>query len=197
MVESLEDAIFVLCPTAVQPTDFLLHNKNLGDGPYILEWNFKVNGVPVPQPTPEQLAAVTPEQVAEARAAVTRGDAAHAALNSSTPEGIANRTDAGMQWTEINNIKESIRYLLDLMKVSRDQFVTDINARRQGVEFEQKPTEAGAMYDGFVRLSHSKIVGTLLSTIVAGGGDSIPSPTPRLREDGAEADVPPLRQRKS
>lgn len=97
MVVSLEDAIFVHCPTAVRPDDFLLHNKNLGDGPYILEWNFKVNGVPVPQPTPEQLAAVTPEQVAEAKIAAARTAAAHAAIGSFTPEAAANRTDASMQ----------------------------------------------------------------------------------------------------
>ncbi len=167
------DAIFVMHPTAEQPRDFLLQDDGRGAGSYLKEWNFQINGVPVPQPTPEELAAVTPEQVAEAKVAAARTAAAHAAIGSLTPEAAANRTDASMQWTELNNLKEVCRYLLDELQISREKFVGDINTRRGGVKFEQAPPDAGAMYDGLVRIPQSRIVGTLLSAISVGLGDPI------------------------
>ena len=57
-----------------------------------------------------------------------------------------------MQWTELNNVKEVCRYLLDELKISREKFVADISTRREGVKFEQAPPDAGAMYDGLVRV---------------------------------------------
>lgn len=170
---SKADAIFVMHPTAEQPRDFLLQDNGHGDGAYLEYWNLQINGVPVPQPTPEELAAVTPEQVAEAKVAAARTAAAHAAIGSITPEAGANRTNASMLWTELNNLKETCRYLLDELKISREKFVADINARRDGIKFEQDPPEAGVMYDGLVRVSQSKIVGTLLSAISVGLGDPI------------------------
>jgi len=165
---SLQDRLFVLFPDAQQPHDYLTQDDGRGEGPYVKEWHLQV-----PQPTPEQLAAVTQEQVDAAKVAAARTAATHAAILSSTPEGVANRTDASMQWTELNNVKEVCRYLLDELKISREKFVADISTRREGVKFEQAPPDAGAMYDGLVRVPHSKIVGTLLSAISVGLGDPI------------------------
>lgn len=68
----LADAISVLFPAAVPLRDYTLVDD--GSGPRIAAWH-----LPDPQPTPEQLAAVTPEQVDAARKAVAR-DAALSGL---------------------------------------------------------------------------------------------------------------------
>lgn len=57
---TLSDALIVLFPDAEPLTSYTIRDD--GNGPYIAEWN-----LPDPQPTPEQIAAVTDEQVAAAR----------------------------------------------------------------------------------------------------------------------------------
>lgn len=179
VVPALDDQIFVLCPTAQQPRDFLLNNKGLGEGPYIAEWNMQINGVPVPQPTPEELAAVTQEQVDAARMAANRAVATQAALLSTQASDIANRTDAKLQWTAINDHAEAIGYIMAKLGITRDQFVADITARRDawkaavGHDFEQVPTDPGVMFDEQTRLAQSLIVQTLGAAIIEGIGDPI------------------------
>jgi len=170
---SLQDRIFVLQPTAQQPRDFLLQDDGRGQGPYLKEWNFQINGVPVPQPTPEELAAVTQEQVDAARTAVARLAATQAALLSTEAADIANRTDARLQWTAINDHAEILGYLMMKLGITRDQFVTDLTTRRTGITFEQVPTDPGLMFDELTRLAQSMIVKTLGQAIATGVGDPI------------------------
>lgn len=176
---SLQDRIFVLQPTAQQPRDFLLQDDGRGQGPYLKEWNFQINGVPVPQPTPEELAAVTQEQVDAARTAVARLAATQAALLSTEAADIANRTDARLQWTAINDHAEILGYIMVKLGVTREQFVADITARRDawkaavGHDFEQQPTDPGVMFDELTRLAQSLIVQALGAAIIGGVGDPI------------------------
>lgn len=179
MLVSLEDAIFFYHPTAQQPIDFLLHNKNLGEGPYILEWNFKVNGVLVSQPTSEQLAAVTQEQVDALKLSIIQTEASKAALLSTNPVDMANRTDANLQWSRINDEAEITSYILDTIGINKDKFITDITNRRKaflaipGNKFEQTPTDPEVMYNQLVRLPQSYIVNIIIKAIQAGIGDPI------------------------
>lgn len=74
---ALSDALAVLYPTAVPLTDYVLTDD--GTGPRISEWH-----LPGPQPTPELLAGVTPEQVEMVRA-MRRAIAAGGEITSPAP----------------------------------------------------------------------------------------------------------------
>lgn len=164
----LQDQLFVLFPNASQPHDYLIQDDGQGTGPYIKEWK-----VQAPQPTPEQLAAVTQQQVDAAKIAVDRSAAAQVALLSNSDEAMANRADAKLQWTAINDHAEILGYLMMKLGITRDQFVTDLTTRRTGITFEQVPTDPGLMFDELTRLAQSMIVKTLGQAIATGVGDPI------------------------
>lgn len=60
---ALADAVFVLFPNAAPLVDYVV--SDAGSGPFISHWNEALG----PQPTAEQLAAVTEQQVIDARGA--------------------------------------------------------------------------------------------------------------------------------
>ena len=60
MAVPLGDALEVLAPDARPQTDYEVRDD--GAGPYLAAWS-----LPAPQPTPEEIAAVTPEQVQAVR----------------------------------------------------------------------------------------------------------------------------------
>lgn len=165
---SLQDQLFVLFPNANQPHDYLIQDDGHGEGPYIKEWKLQA-----PQPTPEQLAAVTQQQVDAAKIAIDRSAAAQVALLSNSDEAMANRADAKLQWTAINDHAEILGYLMMKLGITRDQFVTDLTTRRTGITFEQVPTDPGLMFDELTRLAQSMIVKTLGQAIATGVGDPI------------------------
>lgn len=169
---SLQDRIFVLFPDAQQPHDYLTQDDGRGEGPYVKEWHLRV-----PQPTPEQLAAVTQEQVDAATIAAARAAATQAALSSVEAADIANRTDAKLQWTTLNDHAEILGYIMDKLGINKDQFVADITKKRSdwiasGGKFEQEPTDPAVMYNKLTRLAQSMIVQALGNAIIQGVGDS-------------------------
>lgn len=163
---AMSDAIFVLAPAAVPQMDFRINNAGSGD---VLTWLSNT----IPQPSPEAIAAVTQEQVDAARITVARLAATQAALSSVEAADIANRTDAKLQWTAINDHAEVLGYIMAKLGVTREQFVTDITARRNGIKFEQDPTDPAVIYNELTRLAQSMIVQALGAAIVGGVGDPI------------------------
>lgn len=165
---SLQDQLFVLFPNAQQPHDYLLQDDGHGEGPYLKEWNLQA-----PQPTPEQLAAVTQEQVNAARMATIRSSAVLAAIGSTETSDTATRAAVKQLWTTLNDHAEIQGYIMSKLGITKDQFVTDITARRVGITFEQTPTDPGLMFDELTRLAQSMIVKTLGQAIATGVGDPI------------------------
>lgn len=165
---AIQDALFVLFPSAIQPRDYLIQDDGLGEGPYIKQWNLQA-----PQPSPEAIAAVTQEQVDAAKITAARLAATQAALSSVEAADIANRTDAKLQWTAINDHAEVLGYIMAKLGITQEQFVADITVRRNGIKFEQDPTDPTVVYNQLTRLAQSKIVQSLGAAIVGGVGDPI------------------------
>lgn len=169
---AMSDAIFVLAPAAVPQMDFRINNAGSGD---VLTWLSNM----IPQPSPEAIAAVTQEQVDAAKIAVDRSAAAQVALLSNSDEAMANRADAKLQWTAINDHAEILGMIMAKLGITKDQFVADITARRDawkaavGHDFEQQPTDPGVMFDELTRLAQSLIVQALGAAIIGGVGDPI------------------------
>ena len=167
------DAIYVLVPTAQQPIDYLLQDDGLGAGQYIKEWN-----LPDPQPTPEQLAAVTEDQVTAARKSAIRTEATTAAFSSFQPADVANRTDAVITHTVLNDFREYFGAILTLIgKTPADvQAVIDqarANFVNGGGAFEQKPTPSAQIANTIMRVPESKILQIMATSIQSGYGDPI------------------------
>lgn len=170
---SLQDQLYVLFPNASQPGDYLLQDDGRGDGPYIKIWNLQA-----PQPTPDQLATITQQQVDVARMIAKRAAATQAALSSVEAADIASRTDAKLQWTTLNDHAEILGYIMDKLGINKDQFVADITKKRSdwitsGGKFEQEPTDPAVMYNELTRLAQSMIVQALGTAIIQGVGDPI------------------------
>jgi hypothetical protein len=70
-VVNLTDALLVLAPSAVPNVDWTVTDTLDGNGPQITFWNTGALGA---QPTPVQIAAVTPPQVAAAKNGATHGN---------------------------------------------------------------------------------------------------------------------------
>lgn len=172
MIVPMSDAVYVLAPAAVPQVDFRINNAGSGD---VLTWLSNT----IPQPTPEQLTAVTQEQVTAARMVAIRSAAIQAAIGSANTSDTATRAAVGELWTGMNDHAEILGYIVtDLMQVTRAKFVADITKKRSdwiaaGNKFEQEPTEPGLMFDELTRLAQSMIVRYLGEAIAGGAGDPI------------------------
>lgn len=82
---NIAEAIVVLYPTAIALIDFIIFDD--GKGPIITFWNTEKYG---PEPTPQMLAAVTPDQVTTYYLKVSQIDAAKL-INDSAGIGVAIR----------------------------------------------------------------------------------------------------------
>lgn len=98
---SLIDALSVLAPDAIPLRDYELADD--GTGPRIAAWN-----LPEPQPTAEQIAAVTVEQVAAVRRAKQIAAAAAETLGGWQPTGISDRTILRYVLTLVNDLREHV-----------------------------------------------------------------------------------------
>ncbi|HEX5272507.1 MAG TPA: hypothetical protein VFW33_18545 [Gemmataceae bacterium] len=88
---NLADAVLALCPTATFGPQGACLIRDTGDGPRVVAWSVvDAGGNPVPQPTPDQLAAVSPAQAQQARRQQVRA-LAQALLADPGPAGTALR----------------------------------------------------------------------------------------------------------
>jgi hypothetical protein len=95
-------ALEVLYPAAISLSDFIVTDS--GSGPAITYWNEAALG---PKPTPEQLAAVTPEQVNAARLAKLR-DAAKQFQDDQQAQNVALRVTVKLLVDELNILRQWI-----------------------------------------------------------------------------------------
>lgn len=163
---AMSDAIFVLAPAAVPQMDFRINNAGSGD---VLTWLSNM----IPQPSPEAIAAVTQEQVDAAKIGAIRSAAIRAAITSTNTSDTATRAAVNELWTATNDHAEALGMLMTKLGITREQFIADITARRDGILFEQAPTDPGAIFDELKRLSQSKILAYLGEAIATGVGDPI------------------------
>lgn len=168
---ALSDAIFVLFPNADPLIDYLIQDD--GKGQYIKSWNLTD-----PQPTVEALNAVTQEQVDTARKIAYRNEAIYAAFGSPVAADTANRTDAVITHTALNDIREMVGALLVLigktpadLQVAIDQNRTSFLAK--GGTFEQTPTPSAQIAGTLTRIPESTILKMIEAAIKAGYGDPI------------------------
>jgi len=169
---SLPDALYVLFPTADPFRDYSLSDD--GSGPRITAWYLTD-----PQPTPEQLSAVTDEQVIEARVARTLNAAGAILTTSGAADHVAIRSADVAEWTFGRNdvaecmwaIAQIICDRAGILRPTTLEIANRITENRRSVPVDpQSPEPLGVAERGKRRLTESEIVELIASVLSSGGG---------------------------
>lgn len=171
---SLADRVVHLVPDARAPRDFLVGQT--ADGPAVVRWSHPT----APQPTPQELAAVTDGQALAARRARVRADGLALVSAGADPLPTIIRGSDSAGYTRINDVAEYARAVLSLIaEAAAVAYPTEaaIAARVTSLrapEVVGAPTPAQVAATGGRRILQAEIVSNIAATVAAGGGDPIP-----------------------
>ena len=171
---TLGEALEVLYPDAAPPGDYELVAGPDGQAVGVWRWH-------EPPPTPEQIAAVTPQQVAERRAAKIRAAAGAAVASSTSPDSAASRAAIKAVLTVVNSLHEHGRACRALAAQGNweptvQQVADKIATLRAGEDLDQTaptPLEVAELFGGG-RVPAATYNALIARFIVDGAGDPTP-----------------------